>query len=322
MELSTFFDFCSGIGGGRLGLEQIGLKSVGYSDTSRLSVTTYKQLFNTENEKNFGNLKKIKTETLPQFDLLIAGFPCQTFSVMGRKAGFDDSRGQIIFHLARILKDTQPKCFILENVRGLVTHDKGETLKIILNELENSGFNVIYKVLTSLEYGVPQMRQRVYFIGINKSLNINIEFFNWPRPVEKASLKNFLIDNNKADVQRLKILQYYLKNPINNGKYTVSELEQMEGKILDTRMSDLRIYEERCPTLRSQRDGILYVKNGEIFQLTGYEALLFQGFPKEYADKVKKTVSDRHLLMQAGNAMTVNVINALGNSLKEFFKEV
>lgn len=321
MELSTFFDFCSGIGGGRLGLEQIGLKSVGYSDTSRLSVTTYKQLFNTENEKNFGNLKKIKTETLPQFDLLIAGFPCQTFSVMGRKAGFDDSRGQIIFHLARILKDTQPKCFILENVRGLVTHDKGETLKIILNELENSGFNVIYKVLTSLEYGVPQMRQRVYFIGINKFLNKNIEFFNWPRPVEKTSLKNFLIDNNKADVQRLKILQYYLKNPINNGKYTVSELEQMEGKILDTRMSDLRIYEERCPTLRSQRDGILYVKNGEIFQLTGYEALLLQGFPKEYADKVKKTVSDRHLLMQAGNAMTVNVINALGNSLKEFFKE-
>ena len=82
-----------------------------------------------------------------------------------------------------------------------------------------------------------------------------------------------MIDNNKADVQRLKILQYYLKNPINNGKYTVSELGQMEGKILDTRMSDLRIYEERCPTLRSQRDGILYVKNGEIFQLTGYEAL-------------------------------------------------
>ena len=321
MELSTFFDFCSGIGGGRLGLEQIGLKSVGYSDTSRLSVTTYKQLFNTENEKNFGNLKKIKTETLPQFDLLIAGFPCQTFSVMGRKAGFDDSRGQIIFHLARILKDSQPKCFILENVRGLVAHDKGETLKIILNELENSGFDVIYKVLTSLDYGVPQMRQRVYFIGINKILNKNIDFFKWPIPIEKPSLKKYLIDNNKADTQRLAILQYYLNNPTNNGKYTIEDLKQMEGKILDTRMSDLRIYEERCPTLRSQRDGVLYVRDGEIYQLTGYEALLLQGFPKEYADKVKGTVSDRHLLMQAGNAMTVNVINALGNSLKEFFKE-
>ena len=99
MKISTFFDFCSGIGAGRLGLEQCGLKCVGYSDTSRLSVTTYKLMFNTENEKNYGNLKKIKCETLPPFDLLIAGFPCQTFSVIGRKAGFSDERGQIIFIL-------------------------------------------------------------------------------------------------------------------------------------------------------------------------------------------------------------------------------
>lgn len=322
MKIENFFDFCSGIGGGRLGLENAELKSVGYSDTSRLSVLTYKQLFNTENEKNFGNLKRIKTEDLPKFDLLIEGFPCQTFSVMGRKAGFDDARGQIIFHLARILKETQPTCFILENVRGLVTHDKGKTLNIILNELNESGFNVIYKVLTSIEYGVPQMRQRVYFIGINKKISKNISLFEWPKTVEKPSLRNYLVDNNKVDDERLKVLQYYLNNPTNNGKYTVSDLQKMEGKILDTRMSDLRIYEERCPTLRSQRDGVLYVRNGEIYQLTGYEALLLQGFPKKYADKVKKTVSDRHLLMQAGNAMTVNVITSLGNSIKNFLKEV
>lgn len=210
----------------------------------------------------------------------------------------------------------------MKNVRGLVTHDKGETLKIILNELYESGFNVIYKVLTSIEYGVPQMRQRVYFIGINKQITKDIQSFEWPQTVEKPPLSNYLIDNNKADEQRLEILQYYLNNPTNNGKYTVSDLQRMEGKILDTRMSDLRIYEERCPTLRSQRDGVLYVRNGEIFQLTGYESLLLQGFPKEYADKVKETVSDRHLLMQAGNAMTVNVITALGNSIKDFLKEV
>ena len=240
---------------------------------------------------------------------------------MGRKAGFDDSRGQIIFHLARILKETQPSCFILENVRGLVTHNKGETLKIILNELNESGFNVIYKVLSSIDYGVPQMRQRVYFIGFNKKIDKNLEEFKWPQPVLKPSLKYYLIDNNKADKERLEILHYYLNNPTNNGKYTVKDLTKMEGKILDTRMSDLRIYEERCPTLRSQRDGILYVRNREIYQLTGYEALLLQGFPKKYSDKVKETVYDRHLLMQAGNAMTVNVITALGNSIKEFLKD-
>ncbi len=321
MQISTFFDFCSGIGGGRLGLEQVGLKSVGYSDTSRLSTTTYRLMFDTSNEKNWGNLKKIKSENLPKFDLLIAGFPCQTFSVMGRKAGFDDARGQIIFHLARILEETQPKCFLLENVRGLVTHDKGETLKIILDRLNKAGFDVVYKVLTSLNYGVPQMRQRVYFIGINKSLGLDIENFKWPEEQKKPPLKNYLIDNNPADEKRLEILKYYLNNPTNKGKYTVQDLEKMEGKILDTRMSDLRIYEERCPTLRSQRDGVLYVQNGKIHQLTGYEALLLQGFPKEYADKVKDVVSDRHLLMQAGNAMTVNVIKALGESIKSFLME-
>lgn len=85
----------------------------------------------------------------------------------------------------------------------------------------------------------------------------------------------------------------------------MKDIRDMEGKIIDTRMNDLRIYEGRCPTLRAQRDGVLYVKNHTIYQLTGYEALLLQGFPKEYADRVKGEVSDRHLLMQAGNAMTV-----------------
>jgi len=103
MKIQTFFDFCSGIGAGRLGLEQCGLSSVGYSDTSRLSVTTYKMMHSAEEEKNYGNLKRIDGTKLPPYDLLIAGFPCQTFSVIGRKAGFDDSRGQIIFHLIRLI---------------------------------------------------------------------------------------------------------------------------------------------------------------------------------------------------------------------------
>ncbi|HOK39403.1 MAG: DNA (cytosine-5-)-methyltransferase [Acetomicrobium sp.] len=318
MKISTFFDFCSGIGAGRLGLEQCGLKCVGYSDTSRLSVTTYKLMFNTENEKNYGNLKKIKCETLPPFDLLIAGFPCQTFSVIGRKAGFSDERGQIIFHLIRIINETRPMCFILENVRGLVSHDKGATINKIMTEFDNIGYSVVYKVLNSLDYGVPQMRQRVYFIGFRNDLSMDINSFEWPKPVPIPSLSEFLIDENLASSERLEILHYYLNNPTNQGKYSIDDICQMEGKIIDTRMSDLRIYEGKCPTLRAQRDGILYVKNKKIYQLTGYEALLLQGFPKEYADKVKGSVSDRHLLMQAGNAMTVNVIRALGHSIKNF----
>ncbi len=318
MELNTFLDLCSGIGGGRLGLELAGMKSVGFSDTSRLSATTYKLMFDTSNERNYGNLKKIKSETLPKFDVLIAGFPCQTFSVIGRREGFEDIRGQIIFHIARILKETQPKAFILENVKGLVTHDKGKTMQTIIGLLNDAGYDVVYKVLTSLDYGVPQMRQRVYFIGINRQFNANINEFNWPDTVAVPPLTDYLVDEQPIPEWLEDYLPTYLNNSVNNGEYSISDLLQMEGKVLDTRMSDLRIYNGKVPTLRSQRDGVLYVKNHRLCSLTGYEALLLQGFPMHYAQKVKGIVSDRHLLMQAGNAMTVNVIHMIGNSLKNY----
>lgn len=112
MKIHTFLDLCSGIGGGRLGLEKIGLKCIAYSDTSKLATKTYNLLHDTTGEKYFYNLKKIKCEELPKYDLLIAGFPCQSFSVIGRKEGFDDKRGKIIFHICRILKESQPKCFL------------------------------------------------------------------------------------------------------------------------------------------------------------------------------------------------------------------
>lgn len=318
--IHTFFDFCSGIGGGRLGLEKAGLHCVGRSETSRLADTTYKLMHNTENDNNYGNLKKLGKDNLPSFDVLIAGFPCQTFSVIGRQEGFSDDRGQIIFQLARIMREIRPKCFILENVKGLVTHDNGRTIKRIMEELNGSGYVTSYRVLTSLNYRVPQMRQRVYFVGFRKDLNLDYSKFSWPEFVEKQPLSDFLIDDNTADEERLTILKYYLNNQVNQGKYTIDDLLKMEGKILDTRMNDLRIYDGRCPTLRAQRDGVLYVRGGRIYQLTGYEALLLQGFPKECADKVKHIVSNRHLLMQAGNAMTVDVIEALGKSIIHFLK--
>lgn len=316
MQLNTFFDFCSGIGGGRLGLEQCGMKCVGSSDTSRLSNTTYSMMHQCVDEKNHGDLKKVKCDELPHFDLLIAGFPCQTFSVIGRKAGFSDDRGQIIFHLAKIITETQPKAFILENVRGLVTHDKGETLKIILNTLRNCGYIVSYRVLSSIEFGVPQMRQRIYIIGIRQDLPVDLKTFVWPTEKLRPHLRDYLIDtDNDITDENYDRFSHYLKNPTNNGFYVPEDFICEPYLIIDTRMSDLRLYRGRVPTLRSHRDGIFYVKDGKLKQLTGYEALLLQGFPKELADKVKDNVSNRHLLMQAGNSMTVNVIRELGTSL-------
>lgn len=286
MSISTFFDLCSGIGGGRLGLEQAGLSCIGYCDTSKLSVKTYELMHNTSNEHYYYNLKKINCDLLPQYDLLIAGFPCQSFSIIGRKDGFSDNRGQIIFHIARILHESKPKCFILENVKGLVTHDKGNTIQIILKTMNKAGYNVIYKVLTSLDYGVPQMRQRVYFIGIRNDLGININNFKWPDPKPCPKITDYFLDKVPASKEQLEILKHYLNNPTNQGKYTIDDLLKLDGKILDTRMNDLRIYEAKCPTLRAQRDGIFYVYNQTIYTLTGYEALLLQSFPKSHADKV------------------------------------
>ncbi len=191
----------------------------------------------------------------------------------------------------------------------------GRTIKVILNLLSEAGYRVIYKVLDSLEHGVPQMRKRVYFVGVSKEAVPSMDGFIWPEPETPPLLSDYLLMDSAATGERLEILRYYLNNPTNSGKYSLEDLLRLEGRILDTRMSDLRIYDGRCPTLRAQRDGILYVKNGTIYQLTGFEALLLQGFPKEYAAKVKEIVSDRHLLMQAGNAMTVPVIEKIGRAL-------
>ena len=144
MQIKTFFDFCSGIGGGRLGLENCGLECVGSSDTSRLANTTYDLLFPNKKDINYGDLKKINPKSLPNYDLLIAGFPCQSFSVIGRQKGTKDPRGQIIYYLMNIIEENRPKVFILENVKGLISHDNGKTFKEITKALSDIGYDVFY----------------------------------------------------------------------------------------------------------------------------------------------------------------------------------
>ncbi len=238
MKIESFFDFCSGIGGGRLGLEKCGLKCVGYADTSRLSSLTYNLLFDTTGEKNYGNIKRIKPDILPHFDLLICGFPCQSFSVIGTKKGLDDSRGELINFIAAILKEVKPSCFVLENVKGLVNHNKGQTLKTILGLLDKAGYRVEYKVLDSLDYGVPQSRKRIYFVGVRKALARSMKRFKWPSAVEQPPLVKYLTFKNIIIETEIPYLLNYLNNRINQGKYSVDELIKLEGTIIDTRMND------------------------------------------------------------------------------------
>ena len=312
----TFVDFCAGIGGGRLGLQNCGMECLGFSEINKSSEKTYRLFFG-DIEQNYGDLMKIDPNNLPDFDLMIAGFPCQTFSVIGQRKGFDDYRGQVIYGLIKILEAKNIKYFILENVKGLVNHDNRNTLKTILRDLEKAGYNVYWKVLNSLDYGVPQSRERVYLVGIRK--DIDKQTFEFPQPKEIKQIQDYLIDETELTLfekqSTFATFQKYLGNKYNLGKFTVESLLQNNFDVIDTRQSDLRIYKNKTPTLRTGRHGILYVKNGKFRKLTGFESLLLQGFPIELANKTKQVISDTDLLSQSGNAMTVSTIQAIAEEL-------
>ncbi len=311
-----FMDFCAGIGGGRLGLEENNVVCVAHSEIDMITNYTYRLFFGNE-EKNYGDLMNIDTQDLPDFDILIGGFPCQTFSIVGKREGFEDCRGQIIYGLIKIMVEKNVRYFILENVKGLVNHNKGETLKVILNALSEAGYYVDYKVLNSENYGVPQLRERIYFIGIKKELMKKT--FEWPTPTDTPNIEEYLIDTDNDTLEfDNSTWQKYINNKYNRGKFDFSEILKEDYLILDWRQSDLRVYRGKTPTLRTGRHGILYVKNGKLKKLSGYEGLLLQGFPKDLADKAKQAnINSNKLLSQAGNAMTVSVISALGKSLLE-----
>ncbi|MFR1672419.1 MAG: DNA cytosine methyltransferase [Candidatus Gastranaerophilaceae bacterium] len=312
-----FIDFCSGIGGGRLGLEIAGMQCVAHSEINSDADYTYNIFFNDKN--NLGDLKLIKMEDIPECDLLIAGFPCQTFSIVGKREGFNDDRGQIIYHLANILQKKNISYFILENVKGLVNHNKGETLKQILKILDNAGYSVFYQILNSENYGVPQYRERVYFVGVRKDL-CNSPFI-FPKENKMDDIQNYLINYNNVeqDISH-PTFQKYINNKYNKDRVDVEDLLKQDYLVIDTRQSDLRVYKGKSPTLRTGRHGILYIKNKKIYKLSGVEALLLQGFSKEMALKVKD-IQNNKLLSQAGNAMTVNVIQAIGVKLLEYIKQ-
>lgn len=315
-EKLTFMDFCAGIGGGRLGLELNGMQCVAHSEVDPSPAQTYQLFFDDKN--NLGDLTKLNITTLPDFDVMIAGFPCQAFSIVGKREGFGDERGQIIYYLTDILTWKKTPYFILENVKGLVNHDRGNTLKAILKLLESCGYDVYYKVLDSQFFGTIQMRERVYFIGIRK--DIQHKPYQFPKENSFMANKvdyyfcderqNYEFDYNNPTFQK------YLNNKYNQGKYDINEILKQDYNVIDWRQSDFRLYLEKSPTLRTGRHGILYTRNGKLRKLSGYEALLLQGFPPYIAKKaIEHKLSDSKVLSQAGNAMSVCVIQKLAEQL-------
>lgn len=161
-----FFDMFSGIGGFRAGLEKVdGMKCIGHCEIDKYADKSYRCVFDTTGEVYFNDATKIDPKDIPDFDLLCAGFPCQSFSVAGKRGGFEDSRGTLFFEIARVLAERQPKYFLLENVPGLLSHNKGETFTVILSTLSQLGYGVEWQLLNSADFFVPQTRKRMFAFG-------------------------------------------------------------------------------------------------------------------------------------------------------------
>ena len=200
----TFIDLFAGIGGIRLGFEAAGGKCVFSSEFDEDACTTYKANFG---EHPFGDITKIEAAKIPDFDVLLAGFPCQAFSIIGKKEGFkDETRGTLFFEIERILKSKKPRAFMLENVRNLVAHDKGKTFKVIMSHLEALGYTVYAKVLNALDYGCMQKRERIIIVGF-----LDRVLFTFP---EKKINHKTLSDVLEQDVAS----KYYVKPEIRESR--------------------------------------------------------------------------------------------------------
>lgn len=167
------FDVFSGGGGFRAALDKTGIKTIAHCEIDKWAHKFYTQAFETESEQYFNDATKLISTELPDFDLLCAGFPCQSFSIAGKRQGFNDPRGTMFFELARILKDKRPRYFLFENVKGLLTHDNGKTFQTILEVLANLGlYSIEWMVLNSKDFGVPQNRERVFIVGYPRKYGV------------------------------------------------------------------------------------------------------------------------------------------------------
>jgi len=158
----TFIDLFAGIGGIRLGLERAGCICKFSSEWDEEAAQTYEAYFH---ERPAGDITKVDSSQIPDHDILAGGFPCQAFSIMGDMKGFGDTRGTLFFEIERILRDKSPRAFLLENVRNLVSHDRGRTFKVILGRLRDLGYSVHWKILNALDFNLPQKRERVIIVG-------------------------------------------------------------------------------------------------------------------------------------------------------------
>lgn len=318
-----FIDLFAGIGGFRLGFENVGCECVFSSEIDDHACEMY--------ELNFGDNPKCDITTLnatdiPDFDILCAGFPCQAFSICGKQKGFyDETRGTLFFDICRILEAKKPKAFVLENVFNLEKHDSGRTLSVMLSALSELGYTVVYKVLNARDFGVPQNRDRIVIVGSYEGVAFD---FTKLKTNTVESMKPFL--DKQGDFEILPPNSYTLldaslvkKQPksglmfcgYRNKKIRTVGVRPGTEHLSRVHKQPNRIYDVKGihPTLASQESsGRYFIKDGDIVRkLTMNECFRFMGFPENY----KKTGSLAQLYARIGNSICVNMVKALATEI-------
>lgn len=301
----TFIDLFAGIGGLRIPFEKARGECVFSCEIDPFCRQTYQANFG---ETPFSDIRLIDMTKLPKFDLLLAGFPCQPFSIAGHKKGLSDERGNLFFEIVRILEYRQPKAFLLENVKGLIHKNNKKILNIMIDNLENCGYHVSYQVLNAKDFGLPQNRERIYIVGSKKGS----EPFTFPTPTyQKTRLGDIL--ENKVDNK------YTLTPRLWEYTQERKKLHQKKGNGFGyslfnhnspyTSTLSARYYKDGAEILVEQKDNIPR-------RLTPRECAKLMGFSENF----KIVVSDTSAYKQFGNSVAVKVIEKLAEKItQEYF---
>ena len=299
-----FIDLFAGIGGIRLGFESVGGKCVFSSEFDEAACKTYEANFG---EHPSGDITKIEAEDIPDFDILLGGFPCQAFSIIGKMEGFENETcGTLFFEIERILREKKPKAFMLENVRNLTAHDNGNTFKVILRHLEALGYTVYAKVLNALDYGVPQKRERIIIVGFLDNV-----FFRFPDPIPNE-LRLKLTDILEKDVDK----KYFVKQNIRESRLMrLKDPNYPKPYISHENKAGSITPHPYSSCLRAGASANYILINDER-RPTEREMLRLQGFPDDF----KIVVSYSNIKHQCGNSVAVPVIKAVAEEMIKALK--
>lgn len=299
-----FIDLFAGIGGMRIPFEELGGKCVFTSEVDPSCQKMYESNFG---EIPYGDICEIKAKDIPNHDLLLAGFPCQSFSIIGNGHGFADTRGTLFFEIKRILKVKKPHAFLLENVKQLKSHDKGKTFKVIMNHLHELGYYVHWKILNALHYGVPQKRERIFIVGFKKNY-----VFRFPPPTNEClSLEAVLEDDAKVDKKHFasKGIAKSRQNKVKNKKVLYPSIWH------ENKAGNIGIHPYSC-ALRAGASYNYLLING-VRRPTPRENLRLQGFP----DSFKIVVTDSQVRKQAGNSVAISCVSAIAKEMIKAMSE-